>query len=69
MKLGTEMVAPDSTSANWYPSSRDDGQSYLHDAAAAHALMQAISEQLGSDERGPLLDRADEIMSAWGFES
>jgi hypothetical protein len=38
-----------------------------HDAACAHALMQAVTE-MGS--RGTWArDRADEIMAGWGFDS
>jgi len=48
-----------------------------HDAAAAHALMQAIEEWLGvstNDEcAGNVVTwvklRADEIMAEWGFDS
>ena len=75
MKLRTEMVAPDSTNAGPYPAARsdDDGQDYLHDAAAAHALKQAI-DTLSS--RGPFVEPSDwvyaeseRLLREWGFDS
>lgn len=75
MKLRTEMVDPDSTCEHTYPAARvdDDGQDYLYDAAAAHALMQALDEW---GEKPRTVDyvcvrwvrlRADELMRQWGF--
>lgn len=79
MKLRTEMVGPDSTSEGPYPAARvsDDGQDYLHDAAAAHALMQSIQNRMdrsmdNQDARDKVklvgvLHYADELMREWGF--
>ena len=79
MKLRTEMVGPDSTSEGPYPAARvsDDGHDYLHDAAAAHALMRAQDEFWKQDDLDGLDARdavemigvrADELMRQWGFE-
>lgn len=83
MKLRTEMTGPDSTSEGPYPATRvdDDGQDYLHDAAAAHALMREIANMRdAAHETGSssgrlvlnLLDtmerRVDELMAEWGFD-
>jgi hypothetical protein len=65
MKLRTELLH------TWHLGKPKDYVHYKvvtdieHDALAAHALLQAIAEQIGSDERGPLLDRADELMREW----
>jgi hypothetical protein len=75
MKLRTEMTGPDSTSEGPYPAARvdDDGQDYLHDAAAAHALMRAVNH-VDSPYQGLthqaqwILRRADELMAEWGFD-
>ena len=77
MKLKTKMTGPDSTSSHPYPACADDGQYYLHDAAAAHALMQAIQNRMvrsmdNSDERDKIklagvLHYADELMREWGY--
>jgi len=74
MKLRTEIVGPDSTSAHPYPAARvdDDGQDYLHDAAAAHALMQAMDTWAAclADNASYvefLTTCADELMYQWGF--
>ena len=46
---------------------------FKHDAAAAHALMQAISEAESEDDEFPntyaahIRLRADELMREWGF--
>lgn len=83
MKLRTEMVGPDSTSEGPYPAARvsDDGQDYLHDAAAAHALMREIanlrevarkrgssSGQLALNLLDVMERNADKIMAEWGFD-
>lgn len=82
MKLRTEMVGPDSTSEGPYPAARidDDGQDYLHDAAAAHALMREIanlrevarkrgssSGQLALNLLDVMERSADERMAEWGY--
>jgi hypothetical protein len=75
MKLLTDMVGPESTSAGPYPAPRedDDGQAYLHDAACAHALMQAMEEFktiTGQIDDGESIEmRAGMIMRGWGFDS
>lgn len=72
MKLRTEIVGPDSTSAHPYPAARvddDDGQDYLHDAAAAHALIQAMHD-INTARSLPairVIRQADELMRQWGF--
>lgn len=79
MKLRTEMVGPDSTSEGPYPAARidDDGQDYLHDAAAAHALRRAarqyeqdfpFSPAVAQDVIQWIEKRADELMAEWGFD-
>lgn len=77
MKLRTEMVGPDSTSEGPYPAARidDDGQDYLHDAAAAHALMWAMREMANIppccdpyEVPAMITERADELMREWGFD-
>ena len=40
---------------------------FIHDALAAHALLQAIGEQC-NDCAAVLKERADELMREWGFE-
>ena len=41
-----------------------------HDAACAHALMQAMEEFDGAEyQRDYILCRASEIMAGWGFDS
>ncbi|MDR3446659.1 nucleoside triphosphate pyrophosphohydrolase family protein [Dyella sp.] len=72
MELRTEMVGPDSTSSSPYAAARqdDDGQDYLHDAAAAHALLQALDDA-GNGKLGrsftpyTVVIRADELMALW----
>jgi hypothetical protein len=75
------MVGPDSTSEGPYPAARiDDGQDYLHDAAAAHALMREIanlrevarkrgssSGQLALNLLDVMERSADERMAEWGY--
>jgi len=63
------MVGPDSTSEHPYPAAcvDDDGQDYLHDAAAAHALMRAIASHCGHNTDWLVLERADHLMRQWGF--
>jgi hypothetical protein len=45
----------------------------VHDAAAAHALMQALDDVtdkiFSKYARGLIDQRADEIMAGWGFDS
>ncbi|MDE3023471.1 MAG: hypothetical protein KGI54_16750 [Pseudomonadota bacterium] len=63
MKLRTDLIANVMFGNTVSPAGTDDAVG--HDALAAHALLRAIGEQIGSDERGPLLDRADELMREW----
>lgn len=67
MKLKTELV-------NHFPL-MCDFDALKHDAAAAHALMQALKESSNmwfSTQQNVLSwieERADELMREWGFES
>lgn len=69
MRLKTEMF--DAGNGRRFPNYQD-GEDVDHDAAAAHALMQAIAEY-ESDylvwRPCNILNRADEIMREWGFDS
>jgi len=44
---------------------------WLYDAAAAHALMQAIDEigTRGIQDADEITNRADELMRSWGFDT
>ena len=45
-------------------------ENLIQDAAAAHALMQAMDEFDGAEyQRGYILHRASEILRSWGFDS
>jgi hypothetical protein len=79
MKLLTEMQ-DGCVHANGYCVDEDavelrQAEKLVHDAAAAHALMQAMEEIEGtyadcapaSDIRQFLRERADELMREWGF--
>lgn len=69
MKLKTGMVSHFPLMCNF--------DALKHDAAAAHALMQAIEEFWESPDGGGhefdgvrcVQERADELMREWGFES
>ena len=70
MKLMTEMTGPDSTSSHPYPACKDDGQGYLHDAAAAHAMWQAIKKLEEAHCYGymdEIRGYCDELMREWGY--
>lgn len=71
MKLKTVVVAPDSTSSSWYPTTVEgEGWEALHhDAAVAHALIRSMCENFGVTNIRDLgiSKRASEIMREWGF--
>ena len=85
MKLMTEMV--ETNTGRWFPAIRSNEtcpMAVTHDAAAAHALMQAMEEEYTSAKVArskvrqewivryrsmhSVRDRADQIMRSWGFE-
>jgi hypothetical protein len=46
-----------------------DDEDMSHDAACAHALMRAMVNYMNPLKRQAVLDRADELMREWGFDS
>jgi hypothetical protein len=75
MKLRTEMLFPSDHKPYVFYGYRKDVRRLMHDAACAHALMQAMDEAgdvvfyADDDYQHWVYDRADEIMAGWGFDS
>jgi len=77
MKLKTTMI--DAGNGKRFAESRD-GADIDHDAAAAHALMQAmdglwglgpeaVASRSGSEIMREIMKDADSLMRSWGFDS
>lgn len=63
MKLRTEL--PENGTCFFKEGPKD----HVHDAACAHALMLAMNKMAWPAHRETLIERADEIMAEWGFDS